>query len=255
VLARAVVLPGTPLLVPGAGGGTDLLGDVRRVADAALDRLIADLGDLVAADPEPAPVPALDPRAGAPLMVLAPVPRRATAGLGVRRPSLAGVGVADRWVPAVAGWPDRDVPAAHAPASVALVALAGALDRAGRAGHADRADRSGRPRAHRPPVAVLEVSGEVPAPHVAALRGARAVVVAGGVAPGTPGAAAAAKAGAPGDGGGRPAGDPGLDPAVAAALDLAAAPGRWTWTVTTVPGGHEHLPAVYRVAEGVAGRG
>ncbi|SKC79296.1 hypothetical protein [Krasilnikoviella flava] len=233
--ARAVVLPGTSLLVPGAGGGADRVGEVRRAVDAALDRLVA---DVVAPT-----VPGGD--GDVPLVVLAPVPRGAAGGYGRRRPSLAGAGVADRWVPEIAGWPDDDhgghgehglrTPAAHVPASVGLVALRAALVRAGRPG--------------RPDAVVLELSGAAPAEGVAALRRARAVVVAGGAAPGTPGAAA-------GDDAVR---DPGplhpvrLDPAVAAALQVAVAPGSWAWRVTSIPGGHEHLPATYRVAEGTAG--
>ncbi|MEU2199350.1 hypothetical protein [Isoptericola sp. NPDC019482] len=227
--ARAVVLPGTSLLVPGAGGGADRLGDVRRVVDAALDRLVA---AAVAAS-------SADGGRDAPLVVLAPVPRGAAGGFGLRRPSLAGAGVVDRWVPDVVAWPRAHgalVPAAHLPASVALVALRGALLRAG-------VDAS--------PFAVLEVSDAVepPADGVAALSRAAAVVVAGGAPPGTPGAAAVPDP-APGD---RAADPVLLAPAVSALLGAAVAPGRWSWRVTTVPGGHEHLPASYGVAEGVAG--
>ncbi|MFE5340398.1 hypothetical protein ACFQ80_09245 [Isoptericola sp. NPDC056578] len=236
--ARAVVLPGTSLLVPGAGGGADLLGDVRVVVAGALDRLVA------------ASV-ALAPPGGdgdAPLVVLAPVPRGASGGFGRRRPSLAGAGIADRWVPDVAAWAGADpapVPPAHVPASVALLALRAAARRAGHDGPPD--------------VVVLEVSdaAEVPAEAVTALRRAPAVVVAGGAAPGTPGAAAVpdpAPDPAPGPAPGPVSGGPVLlAPAVAALLDVAAAPGRWSWRVTTVPGGHEHLPASYGVAEGSAG--
>ncbi|MFE7408381.1 hypothetical protein, partial [Isoptericola sp. NPDC057559] len=112
--ARAVVLPATPLLVPGAGGGADRLGEVRRAVDEALDRLVT-----------------AAPAGDGPLVVLAPVPRGAGGRIGRLRPSLAGAGVADRWVPAVAAWPDPRGEAAHVPASVALVALRSALDRAG----------------------------------------------------------------------------------------------------------------------------
>ncbi|MGF0116427.1 hypothetical protein ACQFYA_08880 [Promicromonospora sp. Marseille-Q5078] len=264
--ARAVVLPATPLLVPGAGGGADRLGEVRRVVDDALDRLLrgrrpGDGGD-------------------GPLVVLAPVPRGAAGRTARLRPSLAGAGVRDRWVPAVAAWPVPDDPAAHVPASVALVALRAALDRAVTDRSAlDRSalDRSALDRAAleraalergvddlvehpgRPDVLVVEVArGEaVAADGAAALRDARGIVVAGGVAPGTPGATAEGRP----DLGQDPDQDPGqdlgqdpdLDPAVAAALDGVAAPGSWTWRVTAVPGGHEHLPGAYVVATGVAG--
>jgi len=229
VPARAVVLPGTSLLVPGAGGGADRLGDVRVAVASALDRLVA-------ASVAPA---ATGGEGDVPLVVLAPVPRGAGGGFGRRRPSLAGAGIADRWVPDVVAWGRTDPapPAAHVPASVALLALRAALRRAGRDGPGD--------------VVVLEVphAAEVPAEAVAALRRAPAVVVAGGAAPGTPGAAAVPD----------PAPDPAsgcpvlLAPAVSAVLDAAVAPGRWSWRVTTVPGGHEHLPASYGVAEGGAG--
>ncbi|MFI2104731.1 hypothetical protein ACH436_15645 [Isoptericola sp. NPDC019693] len=232
--ARAVVLPGSALLVPGAGGGADRLGDVRRAVDAALDRLVL-----------AAVAPAATGRDGdAPLVVLAPAPRGSAGGFGRRRPSLAGAGVADRWVPAVAAWagsgPDP-APPAHVPASVALVALGAALRRAGADGRAD--------------VVVLEVpAGAAPATAgVTALRRAAGVVVAGGAAPGTPGAPPGDPA--PGDGSSGDAAPAAvlLAPGVAAALDAAVAPGRWSWHVTAVPGGHEHLPASYEVAEGRAG--
>ncbi|MFC7879716.1 hypothetical protein ACFUVW_18075, partial [Isoptericola sp. NPDC057391] len=216
--ARAVVLPGTSLLVPGAGGGADRLGDVRAAVADALDRLVA-------ASAGPA---ATAGDGDVPLAVLAPVPRGANGGVGRRRPSLAGAGVADRWAPDVAAWAGTDAaPAAHVPASVALLALDGALRRAGRDGPPD--------------VVVVEASdaAEAPAEALAVLRRARAVVVAGGAVPGTPGAAAVPD---PAPGGPAP-----LAPAVAALLDAAVAPGRWSWRVTTVPGGHEHLPASYRV--------
>ncbi|MGE9361661.1 hypothetical protein [Isoptericola nanjingensis] len=236
--ARAVVLPGTSLLVPGAGGGADRLGDVRVAVAAALDRLVA-----------ASVTPATTRRDGdAPLVVLAAAPRGASGGFGRRRPSLAGAGVADRWVPEVAACA-RSGPAsarpAHVPASVALLALRASLRRAGHDGPPD--------------VVVLEVSdaAEAPAEAVAALHRAPAVVVAGGAAPGTPGAAAVpdpARDPEPGPASDRGAGCPVLlAPAVSALLDAAVAPGRWLWCVTTVPGGHEHLPPSYGVAEGRAG--
>ncbi|MGW8567205.1 hypothetical protein [Isoptericola sp. NPDC055881] len=212
--ARAVVLPATPLLVTGAGGTVDRLTVVRGVVDAALDRFLADALPADAGD--------------GPLVVLAPVPRGAPARTASLRPSLAGAGIADRWVPAVAAWPPAPADAAHVPASVVLLALGAALGRAG---------------ARDVDVRVVEVAADGPdGDAAAALRGARGVVVAGGLAPGAPGAGAVTAS---------PLVDPVVDPVVAAALDTAAAPDGWAWQVTRVPGGHEHLPAAYSVAEGV----
>ncbi|MCK9795569.1 hypothetical protein M1843_17630 [Isoptericola sp. 4D.3] len=211
--ARAVVLPGTALLVPGAGGGTDRLGEVRRAVGDALDGLLASLGP--------------GPQEDGALAVLAPAPRGASGRSGRLRPRLAGAGIADRWLPDVAGWPATPAPAAHVPASVALLALGAALVRAGRGGA-----RSG--------VVVVEVAGCGPTPPeaLAMLRRANGIVVAGGAGPGAPGAEAP--------------GSPTGDPAVARALDAAAAPGAWAWRLTSVPGGHEHLPPSYTVGEGRA---
>lgn|GEM_PF-2518509 len=221
--ARAVVLPATPLLVPGAGGGVDRLAEVRRAVGDALDRLLRG--------------PGLGADGDGPLVVLAPVPRGAAGRTARLRPSLAGAGVRDGWVPDVAAWPASDLPAAHVPASVALVALRAALDRAA-------PGRAENP-APAPDILVVEAAGgeTVTADGAAALGAARGIVVAGGPAPGTPGATAGATT----------EGRPDLDPAVAAALDEVAAPGAWTWRVTAVPGGHEHLPGAYVVATGVAG--
>lgn len=106
---RAVILPATPLLVPGLvpGRSPDPLAEVREAVAAALARLIAASSSLP--------------------LVLAPgpVPRH-----GRLRPSLAGSGIGDRWLP-----DDRtgrsstydDLPAAGTGASVALLALAGVL--------------------------------------------------------------------------------------------------------------------------------
>ena len=83
---RAVVLPGTALLVPGAAGAASVLGPVR---DAAL----AALADLVAGPPGEAGASAV--------VVVAPGAARAR---GAARASLAAAGVAGRWiVPAGAG--------------------------------------------------------------------------------------------------------------------------------------------------------
>ncbi|MCR1981773.1 hypothetical protein NSA53_05890, partial [Cellulosimicrobium cellulans] len=77
---RAVVLPGTVLLVPGAAGAASVLGPVREAALAALADLVA------------------DPPGGAgasSVVVVAPGAARAR---GAARASLAAAGVADRWI-------------------------------------------------------------------------------------------------------------------------------------------------------------
>ncbi|MEV8028909.1 hypothetical protein [Cellulosimicrobium funkei] len=107
---RAVVLPGTALLVPGAAGAASVL---RPVRDAAL----AALADLVAGPPDEAGASAV--------VVVAPGAARAR---GAARASLAAAGVADRWIdPAwAAATRPLDRPVAGTAASVALLALAGA---------------------------------------------------------------------------------------------------------------------------------
>ncbi|MFE9235361.1 hypothetical protein [Cellulosimicrobium funkei] len=107
---RAVVLPGTALLVPGAAGAVSVL---RPVRDAAL----AALADLVADPPGEAGASAV--------VVVAPGAARAR---GAARASLAAAGVADRWIdPAwAAATRPLDRPVAGTAASVALLALAGA---------------------------------------------------------------------------------------------------------------------------------
>jgi hypothetical protein len=114
VTVRAVVLPGTPLLVPGAAGGTSVLVDTRAAALAALGRLVDGIrparGDVTA-----------------PVVVVAPgtAPTR-----GPARASLAATGVADAWLDTT--WAlatqvgARDCPVAGTAASVGLLALAGA---------------------------------------------------------------------------------------------------------------------------------
>ncbi|SDG09240.1 hypothetical protein SAMN04487781_3609 [Cellulosimicrobium cellulans] len=107
---RAVVLPGTVLLVPGAAGAASVLGPVREAALAALADLVA------------------DPPGGAgasSVVVVAPGAARAR---GAARASLAAAGVADRWIdPAwAAATRPLDRPVAGTAASVALLALAGA---------------------------------------------------------------------------------------------------------------------------------
>ncbi|MGW6266953.1 hypothetical protein [Cellulosimicrobium funkei] len=110
---RAVVLPGTALLVPGAAGAASVLGPVR---DAALAALAA-LADLVAGPPDEAGASAV--------VVVAP---GVEGTRGPARASLAAAGVADRWIdPAwAAATRPLDRPAAGTAASVALLALAGA---------------------------------------------------------------------------------------------------------------------------------
>ncbi|MGO2044213.1 MAG: hypothetical protein ACTH2O_16660, partial [Cellulosimicrobium funkei] len=100
---RAVVLPGTALLVPGAAGAASVLGPVR---DAAL----AALADLVAGPPGEAGASAV--------VVVAPGAARAR---GAARASLAAAGVADRWIdPAwAAATRPFDRPVAGTAASVA----------------------------------------------------------------------------------------------------------------------------------------
>ncbi|MET7135249.1 hypothetical protein MT994_14145 [Cellulosimicrobium sp. MI9406] len=107
---RAVVLPGTALLVPGAAGAASVLGPVR---DAAL----AALADLVAGPPDEAGATAV--------VVVAP---GVEGTRGPARASLAAAGVADRWIdPAwAAATRPFDRPVAGTAASVALLALAGA---------------------------------------------------------------------------------------------------------------------------------
>jgi hypothetical protein len=192
-IVHAVILPATPLLVPGTVPGlrTDLLADVRQAVSAALARLTA---------------------GGRVPLVLAPGPalRR-----GRLRPSLAGSGIGDRWLPDDAGrlWAS-DLPAAGTGASVALLALADVLG-------ARTAD-----------VEVLEVppsSGAVEVSALEALRAADGLVVAGGGAPGgletAPGA---------------------LSDGVGAALRAAGADA-WTASAQEFEQTHDHLPPRYRV--------
>lgn len=107
---RAVVLPGTVLLVPGAAGAAPVLGPVRDAALAALADLVAD------------PLGA----AGASAVVVVAPGVEGTRGPA--RASLAAAGVADRWIdPAwAAATRPLDRPVAGTAASVALLALAGA---------------------------------------------------------------------------------------------------------------------------------
>lgn len=151
---RAVVVPATPLLVPGAAGTARVLTGVRRVVDDALAELVSDA------------------RKGL-LLVLAHGPS-GDAGPRRRRPSLQGAGIPDDWVPALHTWPEPLQPPANVAASVALLCLADAL--------AERGDL-----ARLADVVVREVPGDLA--DVAALcrdvESAAGVVVAGGGAPGS----------------------------------------------------------------------
>jgi hypothetical protein len=104
VTVRAVVLPGTPLLVPGAAGGALVLEAVREATLSALAGLLAGSDDVVVVAPGPSATP------------------------GPARASLAAFGVADAWLDPVwaraTGHPD--LPTAGPAASVGLLALAGA---------------------------------------------------------------------------------------------------------------------------------
>ncbi|MFB8229275.1 hypothetical protein [Cellulosimicrobium sp. NPDC055967] len=113
---RAVVLPGTPLLVPGAAGAAAVLGATRTAALAALGRLVDGVPSLRG-----------DRSAPAPVVVVAPGTARTR---GPARASLAAAGVADTWLDTAwavatrAGGPGA--PVAGTAASVGLLALAGA---------------------------------------------------------------------------------------------------------------------------------
>ncbi|UKJ64510.1 hypothetical protein H1Q78_03485 [Cellulosimicrobium cellulans] len=115
---RAVVLPGTPLLVPGAAGDASVLDDTRAAVLAALGRLVD--GARSGQEDGTAPVVVVAPGA-----VPGAAPTR-----GPARASLAAAGVADAWLDtawAVATRPGTpDCPVAGAAASVGLLALAGA---------------------------------------------------------------------------------------------------------------------------------
>jgi hypothetical protein len=192
-IVHAVILPATPLLVPGTVPGLhpDPLADVRQAVSAALARLTA--GDRVP-------------------LVLAhgPALRR-----GRLRPSLAGSGINDRWLPddARRHWAPG-LPAAGTGASVALLALADVLG-------ARAAD-----------VEVLEVptsSGALEAGALEALRAADGLVVAGGGAPG-----------------GLETAPDALTDGVRVALRAAGADA-WSDGAQEFEQAHDHLPARYRV--------
>ena len=200
-IVRAVILPATPLLVPGLAPGLrpDPLMAVRGAVRAALAELVA---------------------GGRLPLVLAH-------GLALRhgrmRPSLAGSGIGDRWLPdlpagsgrrAAAATPWADGAPAGTGASVALLALADVLG--------DRAAD----------VETLEVPPDgSPFDDGAAdlLRGATGLVVAGGGVPGRLDNGPAA-----------------LTDGIQAALRAAGADA-WLAEVQVFEQSHDHLPSQYRV--------
>lgn len=196
-IVRAVILPATLLLVPGLAPGLrpDPLAAVRDAVRAALAELTGD-----------GPLP----------LVLAHGPALRHGRL---RPSLAGSGVGDRWLPRPAHGDlvptvDDDVPRAGTGASVALLLLADVLGRRAAA------------------VETLEVpDGALPpdGAEAALLRDAHGLVVAGGGAPG-----------------GLDSGADALTDGVRAALRLAGAD-LWRPHVQEFAQAHDHLPPAYRV--------
>lgn len=222
-IVHAVILPATPLLVPGTAPGLrgDPLGGLRAAVAAAL-------ADLTAGGRVP--------------LVLAHGPALRS---GRMRPTLAGSGIGDRWLPdggvsvgwvsggggaggtgGVSSWPDDGRPAAGTGASVVLLALAAVLG--GRA-----AD-----------VEVLEVppgwTGSAGTGPVAAVSGPDADVA--GLLHGTDGLVVA--------GGGVPGGldsDPGALTAGLRAALRAAGADAWTPRVQVFAQSHDHLPPEYRL--------
>jgi hypothetical protein len=192
-IVRAVILPATPLLVPGLAPGlrADPLMAVRGAVRAALAELVA---------------------GGRLPLVLAhgPVLRH-----GRMRPSLAGAGIGDRWLPdpsAATSWADG-APAGTG-ASVALLALADVLG--------DRAAD----------VETLEVPADGSSLDDGAadlLRGASGLVVAGGGVPGGP-----------------DDGPEALTDGIRAALRAAGAEA-WHAEAQVFGQSHGHLPPAYRV--------
>ncbi|MDR7381449.1 hypothetical protein [Promicromonospora iranensis] len=198
---RAVILPATPLLLDGVAPGLrrDPLAPVRAAVRAALAELTAELTS-----------------GGGLPSVLAHGPALRQGRL---RPSLAGSGISDRWLPDASTGrltpaPDDGLPPAGTGASVALLALAEVLG-------ARTAD-----------VETLEVP-----PHGAVLderaagllRRTDGLVVAGGGAPGGPDSSPGA-----------------LTDGLRAALRAAGADG-WTADVQVFEVSHDHLPPEYRV--------
>lgn len=192
-IVRAVILPATPLLVPGLAPGlrADPLMAIRDAVRAAL-------ADLVAGGRLP--------------LVLAHGPALRH---GRMRPSLAGAGIGDRWLPgpsAATSWADG-APAGSG-ASVALLALADVLG--------DRATD----------VETLEVPADCSSLDDGTadlLRGATGLVVAGGGAPG-----------------GLDDGPDALPDGIRAALRAAGADA-WRAEVQVFEQSHGHLPPAYRV--------
>jgi hypothetical protein len=201
MIVRAVILPATPLLVPGLAPGLrpDPFAPVRGAVRAALVELTA---------------------GGRLPLVLAHGP---TLRRGRMRPSLAGSGISDRWLPgpstvsgrrALAATPWADGAPAGTGASVALLALADVLG--------DRAAD----------VKTLEVPpGGSPLDGAAAdlLRGAAGLVVAGGGVPG-----------------GLDSGPGALTDGIQAALRAAGADA-WHSEVQVFEQSHDHLPPQYQV--------
>lgn len=213
---RVVVVPATPLLVPGAAGGARVLGATRDLVAAALDELLAGaLPDAVCH-----PASHLAGSTGGPrLLVLAPAGRDGARGPGTTssgrvrsgrlRPSLAGAGVDDRWLTRATPLAWGPGPRAQVPASVALLCLGAALDARGR----------GRLLSE---VEVVEVPAEPSATDQGLvrerLRRADAVVAAGGD-----------------------------EPAVGAALEDVALQAGWAREVRSAAEMHEHLAGRYDV--------
>lgn len=189
-----MILPATPLLVPGLvpARRPDPLAAVRDVVVGALTELVDDLTGKA--------LPLVVAHGGDPRY-------------GPLRPSLAGSGISDRWLPPglPAAWAPGDRAPAGTGASVALLALAAVLG-----------ERAGA-------VPTLELSGPPDEAASAALRAAPALVVAGGGAPGSQDRDPAA-----------------LTPGVRAALrevgvELTRA------HVRVFPQRHDHLPSAYTV--------
>ncbi|ACZ30282.1 hypothetical protein Xcel_1251 [Xylanimonas cellulosilytica DSM 15894] len=104
-MPRIVVVPATPLLVPGAAGSTDVLSGVRALVTDVLRRELAAAGAVAVVGAGP------------------------TARAGRLRPTLADAGIADRLVPSLARLDDAGTPwegRAATGASAALLALAAA---------------------------------------------------------------------------------------------------------------------------------